>query len=174
MIGSLKPFDEEEHNKWDKKGKDALIARLKYRITDVPFHIENPNKFGIDVLSLNADKKVIAAWEVEVRHENWKGDIDFPFKTINCIERKDCLWKKEQKLFKNVPFKFANNFLVKYVQMNNLCTRAVVLDSNVILEYDLVPWNNRKASNEYVRQVPLSRAIESSLKVPQKLSLNKS
>jgi len=43
------------------------------------------------------------------------------------------------------------------VQLNKECTKAVIIDGSIILEYPLVPWNNRKAEGEFVRQVPIDK-----------------
>ncbi len=164
MIGALKPFDEKEHDTWDKKGKDALLQKLRKKIPEYD-HIENDNKYGIDVLSISKKTgKVVMAWEVEVRYENWKGDIDFPFDKINCIERKDHLWKRSQKMRNDIlPYEIADDALVVYVQMNNLCNRAVLIDGDIILKYKQIPWANRKANNEYVRQVDIFRTKQINL-----------
>jgi hypothetical protein len=122
-------------------------------------NIENPNTYGIDVLTLNNDK-VIACWEVEVRHGNWQGDVKFPFREINCIERKDYQWRREQELLDKIPYEMADKYKVYYVQMNKECTRAVIIDGDIILNYPLKEWRNRKADGECVRQVPISKTIQ--------------
>ena len=158
MKGIIKEFDKEEHRVFDNKGKTAMLNYLekKHSKDKTVRHIENPNKYGIDVLTLNEDNKVVACWEVEVRYGNWKGDRSFPFSSINCIERKDHQWRKEKTFTEKVPFEFADNYHVFYVQMNNKCTRAAIIKGDVVLKYPLKPWRNRKSSGEYVRQVPIS------------------
>ena len=159
MMGSLKPFERNEHNTYDSKGKDALIKFLSEKLPKFKT-IENPNQYGIDLLTLNEYNKVIHCWEVEVRHGNWQGDIPFPFREINCIERKDYQWKRAQEFLDKIPFDMAEKYEVSYVQLNRECTRAVIIDSSVILKYDLKQWANRKYSNEYVRQVPISETVQ--------------
>ena len=44
--------------------------------------------------------------------------------------------------------------------MNRECNRVVLIDSETILKYPLKPWANRKASNEYVRQVPIDQTVQ--------------
>ena len=122
--------------------------------------IENPNQYGIDLLTLNEYDMVVCCWEIEVRHGNWYGDVKFPFSEINCIERKDYQWRKDFSFIDKIPFKLANNFKVSYVQMNRECNRVVLIDSETILKYPLKPWANRKANNEYVRQVPIDKTVQ--------------
>ena len=159
MKGSLKKFDSGEHNVYDVKGKDAMMAYLNRRFPKYKT-IENPNKHGIDLLTLNDDERVVACWEIEVRYGNWSGDIKFPFSEINCIERKDYQWRKEFSFTEKIPFKLAVGYEVTYVQLNKECTRAVLIKSTTILKYPLKPWANRKADNEYVRQVPIGETVQ--------------
>jgi hypothetical protein len=46
-----------------------------------------------------------------------------------------------------------------YVQLNDICTRAVIIPGSVVLQYKLKPWRNRKCDGEYVRQVPVEKTI---------------
>lgn len=163
MLGTLKPFDKEEHGVYDVKGKEAVLSYLNRvpSLRDKKLKsIENPDRYGIDILTLNEKNEVIAGWEVEVRHGNWQGDKPFPFKEINCIERKDHQWKKEKSFTDKIPFKMAKNYKVFYVQLNKECNRAVIIDGDTILQYPLKPWANRKSTGEYVRQVPISKTKE--------------
>lgn len=161
MQGVLKSFDREEHMAYDEKGKDAVISFVNRVLKGKDLStIENPNKYGIDLLTLNSKKEVIACWEVEVRHGNWSGDRKFPFNEINCIERKDHQWKREKSFTDKIPFPFAKEYKVYYVQLNKECTRLVVIDADKILKYPLKQWHNRKAAGEYVRQVPISETLQ--------------
>jgi len=166
MIGILKTFDHEEHETYDAKGKNATLAYVNNLLKDKNYHtIENPNVHGIDLLTLNDRDEVIACWEVEVRHGNWQGDTVFPFKEINCIERKDHQWKRENTFTSKIPFKLADSYKVYYVQLNKECTRLVIIDGDNILKYNLKPWSNRKSSGEYVRQIPITETLQA--KVPK-------
>jgi hypothetical protein len=156
MKGTLKSFNSKEHRVYDSKGKRAIISYLQRTLPNLK-HVENPDQYGIDVVSLNANQEVVACWEVEVRHGNWQGDRTFPFREINCIERKDYQWRKEKEFLDKIPYKMSEDYNVFYVQMNKECTRAAIIDGNTVLEYPLKPWRNRKAQGEYVRQVPISR-----------------
>jgi len=156
MRGIIKEFDRKEHRVYDVKGKDAMMRLAPKLLNDDSIStIENPNRHGIDLLSFNQEGEVVACWEVEVRHGNWRGDRPFPFRDINCIERKDHQWKKAETFTSKIPFKLAENYDVYYVQMNKECTRAVVIHGDTVLRYPLKPWANRKSSGEYVRQVPI-------------------
>lgn len=156
MSGSLKKFDKKEHAIYDSKGKNAFISFLQKEYPDLK-SIENPNEHGIDVLSLDKDGKVVSCWEIEVRHGNWQGEKPFPFKEINCIERKDYQWRRDISFIKKIPYPLADSYKVYYVQLNKECNRAVIIDGDIILGHQLKPWANRKSSNEYVRQVPISK-----------------
>lgn len=163
MRGQIKQFDQQEHDLYDKLGKQAILKYLNAVLPSSLRSIENPNRFGIDLLSLNEDDQVRFCWEIEVRHGNWQNDTEFPFREINCIERKDYQWRKDYEFLKKIPYKLTNNCVVYYVQLNKLCTRAVFIKDSVILEHDLIPWYNRKSDNEYVRQVPISRTKQVNL-----------
>jgi len=159
MSGALKSFDNTEHKIYDTKGKDAMISVLNKNCPQYK-NIENPNTFGIDVLTLNNSGKVVGCWEVEVRHGNWQGDVSFPFREINCIERKDYQWRRDQEFLDKIPYEMADKYKVYYVQMNRECTRAVIIDGDIILDYPLKEWRNRKADGECVRQIPISKTIQ--------------
>jgi hypothetical protein len=161
MMGSLKAFDRNEHGIYDSKGKDAMLKFLNEKLSSKGWKtIENPNNYGIDLLTLNSLGKVIHCWEIEVRYGNWQGDIKFPFREINCIERKDYQWRKDESFEKKIPFELANEYKVTYVQLNRECTRAVLIEGDKILEYPLKQWANRKSNNEYVRQVPITETVQ--------------
>jgi hypothetical protein len=159
MAGSLKSFDKTEHNIYDTKGKNAMISVLNKHYPQYK-NIQNPDTYGIDVLTLNNKGKVVGCWEVEVRHGNWQGDVKFPFREINCIERKDYQWRRDQEFLDKIPYDMADKYKVYYVQMNKECTRAVIIDGDIILNYPLKSWKNRKADGECVRQVPISKTIQ--------------
>lgn len=161
MFGTLKSFDSKDYATYDSKGKTAgIIVADWYFKEENTRTIENPDRYGIDLLTLNEDDEVIACWEVEVRHGNWRGDIEFPFRDINCIERKDHQWRKDKTFTSKIPFKLSSSYKVFYVQFNKECTRAVIIDGDVVLTHPLKPWSNRKAQGEYVRQVPISETTQ--------------
>jgi hypothetical protein len=161
MMGEIKRFDSAEHNQYDSIGKSAMLKFLDRKLSKHNLKtIENPDRYGIDLLTMNESNIVVHCWEIEVRYGNWQGDISFPFREINCIERKDYQWKKAQEFLDKIPFKMASDFTVSYVQLNRECTRGVIIDSNTILKYPLKAWANRKAANEYVRQVPISETLQ--------------
>jgi hypothetical protein len=161
MVGALKKFDSSDHRNYDSKGKEAMIKFLNRKLVNFELKtIENTNTYGIDLLTINKNNKVVHCWEIEVRHGNWQGDIAFPFREINCIERKDYQWRKETEFVNKIPFDLANNYKVTYVQLNKDCTRAVFIDSDTILKYPLKQWANRKADGEYVRQIPISETVQ--------------
>ena len=161
MVGTLKSFDRQEHMIYDSKGKDAVMRFANRVLKERSLKtIENPDKYGIDLLTLNNKQEVVACWEVEVRHGNWKGDVRFPFKEINCIERKDHQWKREKSFTDKIPYKLADKYKIYYVQLNKECTRMVVIDADKILDYPLKQWHNRKSAGEYVRQIPITETVQ--------------
>jgi hypothetical protein len=161
MMGVIKKFDRADHIQYDKLGRDSMREFINKMFAGKDLKtIDNPDAYGIDLLTLNSKDEVVHCWEIEVRHGNWQGDIKFPFGEINCIERKDHQWRREESFTKKIPFKLAEHYGVSYVQLNKECTRAVVIDSRKILEYPLKPWANRKSDGEYVRQVPITECIQ--------------
>lgn len=159
MTGTIKSFDHKDHIRNDKKGREAFCNFLNTLHKKGNRTIDNPNQYGIDLLTVNTDNIVVKAWEIEVREENWKGDIPFPFGEINCIERKEYMWRREKEFYDKIPFVVDKACEVIYVQLNDICTRAVIIPSSLILKYRLKPWKNRKCDGEYVRQVPIEKTI---------------
>jgi hypothetical protein len=160
MTGVIKQFDAVNHTINDKKGRNAFSKFLNLLHKNGNKTVDNPNPYGIDLLTLNSENVVIKAWEIEVREQNWKGDIPFPFSEINCIERKEYMWRREKEFYDKIPFSVDKACEVLYVQLNDICTRAVIIPSTTILKYRLKPWANRKCSGEYVRQVPIDKTIK--------------
>jgi hypothetical protein len=155
MTGTIKPFDAQLHAVTDKKGKLAFLSWLSNHATK---NIENPDQYGIDILSLDNKNRVVHAWEIEVRVKNWMYDRPFPYKTINCLERKEYLWRKGPEFKAKIPFEIHDECKVSYVQLNKDCTRAVIVPGVVILDYPKVRTTNRFNTVEYVRQVPAVKA----------------
>jgi hypothetical protein len=161
MMGVIKKFDRVEHNQYDQLGRDAFRKFLDraFVLKNVKT-IDNPNEHGIDLLTLNQNDEVVHCWEIEVRHGNWQGDIKFPFNEINCIERKDHQWRRDKSFTSNIGYPLADKYKVYYVQLNRECTRAVIIDGDIILNYPLKSWKNRKSEGEYVRQIPVSKTVQ--------------
>lgn len=159
MYGHLKSFDRDEHRTYDSKGKRAALDAIRNHLDLAKGlrTIENPDRYGIDLLTLNENDEVVACWEVEVRHGNWSGNRPFPFREINCIERKDHQWRKDDSFLKGIPYKTTEELEVFYMQLNRECNRAVIIKGDTVLKYPLKPWRNRKASGEFVRQVPVTQ-----------------
>lgn len=160
MKGDIKPFNIEEHDLFDQKGKTAFSKFLNKNLISKNLRtIENPNIHGIDLLTLNEENEVVYCWEIEVRAQNWIGDRSFPFDIINCIERKEYQWAGDDKFKSLIPYVLSSKYKAFYVQMNDLCNRCVVIEGKTILKCKKVPWDNRKARAanivEYVRRVPL-------------------
>lgn len=83
MIKNIpKKFDLNLYNQNDKIYKDKVIEYFRKEGIEL---IENPDRYGIDLLNLNEDV-IIMGFEVEHRF-NWSGDV-FPYTTINVPYRK--------------------------------------------------------------------------------------
>lgn len=160
MKGVLKKFDSIDHSKNDAKGRNAFRDFLNKLHKNGNRTIDNPNPYGIDLLTLNLSDVVIKAWDVEVRENTWIGEIKFPFSTVNCIERKDYIWRKEQELFNKIPFDVDKNCELSYVHLNNICTRAIIIPGQIVLRYKLVQLDNIKCSGEYIRRVPVNKTFQ--------------
>jgi len=173
MSGEIKKFDKVEHALWDTKGKNSMIDFLNKGLTKKNLKaIENPNEHGVDVLVLNSDDVVVSAFEVEVRYGNWKGDTTFPFREINCIERKEYIWRREKEFFDKIPFKCGTHLKVYYAQLNDLCNRVVLIEGYKVLQYEQKHWRNRKSNNEYVRQVPIEECVQYKMFEPENINQN--
>lgn len=157
MQGNRKPFDPALHARTDSPGKNATLKLVNRTLAHRKNlrTIENPDQHGIDLLTLNEKDEVVACWEVEVRLDSWEGDHDFPFDSVNCLERKDHMWMKENTFTEKIPFPVASNCEIFYVQLNNLCNRFAIIESEQVLKCRLRPQPNKKMHGEMVRQVPL-------------------
>lgn len=165
MQGNRKPFDSALHARTDSPGKDAtlkLVDRLLSHKSNLRT-IENPDKHGIDLLTLNERDEVVACWEVEVRLESWEGDRSFPFDSMNCLERKDHMWMKKNTFTSNIPFPVTSNCEVFYVQLNNLHNRFAIVEGEQVLKCRLRPQPNKRQHGEYVRQVPTEWLVQKRL-----------
>jgi hypothetical protein len=163
MMGTIRKFDKENHKKNDKKGKDAFMNFINPQHKNGNRTINNPNEYGIDLLTLNKDDLVIMAWEIELREYNWRGDVPFPHKEINCLERKEYMWRREKEFYDKIPFSVDPACKLFYVQLNDICSRAVIIPSTVILKYNLQLCKN--SINEYIRPVPIEKTLRIRLSI---------
>mgnify|MGYP003522077913 FL=1 len=167
MKGTIKKFNIQSHRVNDKKGKVFALQILnqsqvliqKLGLENCNF-IENENRYGIDLLAINNNNEIIAAFEVEMRTNIWKGDTDFPFSEIKCLERKEYQWRKTEEFFQKIPSKYNYHKDIKtyYMQLNDIGNRSVIISGDEILKNKLVPWKTN-VTNEYARAVPLARCI---------------
>ena len=162
MKGGIKKFDPANHQKNDDRAKKVLIAYLNEKSVGKPWTtIENSCIYGIDVLTINSQNEIIAAYDVEVREKNWTEKSRIRFPTINCIERKDYLWRGDAKLSSvESRFTISPSCEFFYVQFNAHCDRFYAIKGSTVLQYPLVRWPNRLEGDveEYVRQVPQEKA----------------
>jgi len=163
MQGKYKTFDPSLHNKTDKPGKDAALEFINRHLRSHNSNlrtIENPNRYGIDLLTLNEKDEVTICWEIEVRLA-WKGDRSFYFDTVHCPERKDRLWKQGEEFTNSIPFPLSSNCKLFYVQLNDLCNRVLLVDSKNILRCKLKHSPNKEISEgEMFRNIPLKAVKE--------------
>ena len=165
MQGNRKPFDPALHARTDSPGKNAtlkLVDRLLSHKSNLRT-IENPDQKGIDLLTLNEKDEVVACWEVEVRLDSWKGDRSFPFDSMNCLERKDHMWKKEKSFTDKIPFPLTSDCEIFYVQLNNLCNRFAIVEAEQVLKCRLRSQPNKRMHGEMVRQVPTEWLVQKGL-----------
>ena len=121
-----KSFNKESHAANDKPAKDLVIKFLKSKGLDA---IENPDKYGIDI--------IVPRYEVE-RREIWIDD--FPFATVHIPAR------KEKFLKYNIIYAIVNKDFNKIM----LCT------SEIIRQYNKIEVPNRSVpTGEYFYDVPI-------------------
>lgn len=167
MTGVIKPFDQDSHDRTDQFGKNSFINYVNRFHRNGLRTIENPDRYGIDLLTLNTNNIVVRAWEIEVREDYWISDTSFPDKTVNCIERKEHLWRKDSSFYSHIPYEVDDACETVYVQMNRLGTRAVIIPGNLVLKYRKKLWPNKFSKKEFVRQVPLDKVIQIRLSTGQ-------
>jgi len=127
-----KPFNPEAYARSDAPGKQAVIKYLKTIGIEA---IENPNKYGIDVIVPGFD----VTYEVEQRGIWVK---DWYYKTVHVPARKK---------------KFMQDKMI-YAVVNRGCDKIMFCPAEIIREYapEEVP-NRAVASGEYFYDVPLDK-----------------
>ena len=75
MTGVIKQFDAVNHTINDKKGRNTFSKFLNSLHKNGNKTVDNPNPYGIDLLTLNSDNVVIKAWEIEVREQNCSQEL---------------------------------------------------------------------------------------------------
>lgn len=171
-IGVIKKFDKDLHNETDDRGKNATLNMLSVILSGTDYYaIENPDKYGIDILVLNSKNLVVSGIEVEVRFKNWDRDTGFPFSTVNCLMRKDHYWGENSSVPQKIPFEVHPIVSFLYCQWNSLCTRCVIVLPEEIKKVNPIVNKNRYVPNgEKVKQVSIDKCIQintSSLKTNQ-------
>lgn len=131
MIGIRKAFDQDLHDKHDPRGRAAAI---KYFAKKGYEFVENPDKYGIDLVY--PEKR--CGLEVEVKRE-W-GDEDFIFSTVHVESRKGEMLQH--------PGPAA------IMVFNSTLTLAWVISGRTVLKSPLVEVKNKEvASGEYFYDV---------------------
>jgi len=127
-----KTFDPKAHARSDAPGKQTVITYLKTIGIEA---IENPNKFGIDLIVPGSD----VTYEVEQR-SIWVND--WFYASVHVPERKK---------------KFMQDKMV-YAVVNRNCTKIMFCPSEVIRKYKPIEVPNRAVSNgEEFYDVPLDK-----------------
>ena len=142
MKGIRKPFSQEEYDRSDAFGKDAVAGFLEQELyIEVRVPVEN---YGPDIEVYWQDN-LIAYHEVEVRR-NWKSDQeDFPYSTIHIPARKSRLIELAKKEGAKLYF-----WSVREDGM-----KAMFVDSDDVTEDRLVEVPNKRVwKGEYFYDIP--------------------
>lgn len=160
MYGTLKKFDPELYRITDKVSRMAVQQMLTTKLPQLT-HIDNPNQYGIDLLSVDEHGKVVYAWEVENRLGVWKEHRkNFPFSSVNCIERKiDMMQNWVYKIGKDLQVD--SNARPFYVQTRSDNKRCIIVAGAKVIAFGeyRVDWKNKYVNDgilEKVAQVPVS------------------
>lgn len=148
-----KRFDPSLHQIYDDMGKNIVLSYFNDKLGIQA--IENPDKYGVDVILLR-DKKYIGFAEVEVRN-SWK-EYAFPYSTLNVPKRK-------QKLLDNpLPTYFFS--------INAPGTRMFCCEATAVLRAALQENPNKYVSQgEYFYKVQLDQL--KSIDIPESMSWSK-
>lgn len=127
MIGEYKQFDKSLYRKNDPKSRKVV---KKYFLKQNIILEDNPNKFGVDLISKDA------TLQIEVEHRLvWKS-VDFPYEEVNVPERK-----------------------LKYFVENHICyvilsydySHIGMIDGKTLRKY-LTEDTLTECSNKYIKQ----------------------
>lgn len=131
----IKPFDPASYNKYDKPAKKVFMAYLKDNgYTEV---IENPNKYGIDILATYIDGS-LHKYDVEVK-TGWKVKY-FNWSTLHIPERKR---------------KFAEPINQFFVVINEQYQYAYVATGAKYLEADSITIDTVNKSEDHFVDIPV-------------------
>jgi len=131
---NLKPFEQDLHDKFDPSGKTAVINFLVNKGIEA---VENPDKYGIDILVLR-DGEIIGSAEVEVRNYNHQDKSICPYNTIHVPVRKEKFRSSSSLFFSVTP---------------DLEHAYVIVSSEIDGDKKEVP-NCKVANGEYFYDIP--------------------
>ena len=131
-----KNFDQNNYDKNDQLTRDAV---LRYLRGEGHYVIENPDKYGPDLI-LYSGYKPVAYIEVE-RKLVWRG-ANFPYPTVNLPERKAKFLKTK------LPIDF-------WILNHDLNCAMIIPDLAVELKFLNEVANSSIASGEMFYQIPL-------------------
>ena len=138
----VKEFEQDEYDKYDRKGKEALHGWLT--------KIGAQSKIMPETMGWDGFFKLASYWEVEVKSK-W-GDTNFPFRTVHIPMR------KVRRLAEG------DGTMVTFFVVNNLFNRAVYVLSPVVLKAPVKDQTNSKVkAGEEFADVPLKCCVEVSL-----------
>jgi hypothetical protein len=130
-----KPFDPKSHDKYDTIAKNKFIAYLKDNgYVDA---VENPNKYGIDILATHADGS-LHKYDVEVK-TGWKVRY-FPWTGLHIPERKR---------------KFAEPINQYFVVMNEELKHAFIVSGATYLECERIIKNTVNMPEDTFVEIPV-------------------
>ncbi len=127
MLGKHKKFSKSLHRKNDPRSREIVKEYLNKNGIQVE---DNPNKFGVDLISEDG------TLQVEVEHRNiWQSE-DFPYEEINVPERKA---------------KFFVQQSVSYVILSKDYSHIGLIDGKEIMKH-IIDDNLKMVSNKYIKQ----------------------
>ncbi len=133
-----KQFDKELFAKYDEMGRSIVKDFVKTKEVRA---VDNPDKYGIDLLLYKNDRLVGLA-EVEVRN-SWKG-LTFPYEDLNVPQRKKKL--------------LDNNILTYFFSINADGTAMFYCKAKEVLNSELKESGNKYiASGEHFYKVPIDK-----------------
>jgi hypothetical protein len=128
----IKPFDPKSHDKYDIIAKNKFISYLKENgYIDA---IENPNKYGIDILATHSDGS-LHKYDVEVK-TGWKVRY-FPWTGLHIPERKRKFAEPTNQYFVVMNEELKHAFIVsgaKYLECERIIKDTVNMPADNFVE----------------------------------------
>lgn len=137
-----KKFDKEMYDVTDQKAKSAGIYHVMHSIQDELYVVENPDRYGIDLLILDSTGEAIHGIEVEVKM-GWSG-ASFPFTSLHIPKRKQ---------------KFAElDMPVNFFVFNREFTHLISIDKDRFLDADTKIMSNKYVQRELFKNIQIKQS----------------